>query len=893
MSKPTAIVAATLGLLFNTLVPAQDMKTIDPLSWPAISSEQRPWTRWWWLGSAVEQPTLTNLLQQYQQAGIGGVEICPIYGAKGHEEKYLPFLSPQWVRMLAHTTAEAQRLGIGVDLTTGTGWPFGGKDVSFDFASSDVVFRKLNAKGGESISTEIVGDPVQCVIARSDQGEKLDLTDKVQDKKLSWTAAPGNWTIYIAAMKRPIQKVKRAAPGAEGNVLDPYSVKAMEHYVGSFDRAFADVPMVKPRAHFHDSFEYYNATWTTDFFEQFKKRRGYDLRDQLPAMLDEGDSDTIARVKSDYRQTIAELHLDYIRRWTVWAHSQQGISRNQAHGAPGNLLDLYAAADIPETEIFGPLDVKDYARIKFASSAAHVTGRNLASSEAFTWLGEHFQVSLNDLKPAVDFLFLGEINHIFFHGVPYSPENIEWPGWLFYASVHFGPMGGLWRDLPAFNDYASRCQAVLQSGSSDDDLLLYHPIFDVWHNPQGMLIPLGVHSQDKWNFGTPFYDGAENLRRGGYTFDIVSDAILKNVKCENGALVLGGHRYKAVVVPACQRMTAETLAILHDFAANNGKVIFEKAVPAEQPGFLNAGKSNDLTRTQNFVIAPTINEALKQLAIPRETMADVGIQFVRRSFDGGHHYFIVNGSDQPFDGWLPIAVHAESVVLLDPLYADRTGEARVRIAEGQTQAYLQLGPGESRILRAFDAKQENLKPWKDLQPAGVALPIPGTWQVDFIEGGPVLPKSFSTDQLESFTKQSDPDASRFCGTARYRIEFDRPAGAEDWLLQLGKVADSARVSVNGKKVGTVWCAPFALCIGDKLKAGRNTLEIEVTNVAANRIADADRRGVNWKAFHEINFVNIKYEPFDASTWPVREAGLLGPVTLLPLKSAIAAPETHK
>ena len=71
-------------------------------------------------------------------------------------------------------------------------------------------------------------------------------------------------------------------------------------------------------------------------------------------------------------------------------------------------------------------------------------------------------------------------------------------------------------------------------------------------------------------------------------------------------------------------------------------------------------------------------------------------------------------------------------------------------------------------------------------------------------------------------------------------------------------------------------------IGTFIKPGKNTLAIEVTNTAANRIRDLDRRKVQWKNFYEINFVNIAYKPFDASTWDLQPSGLLGPVSLVPL-----------
>ena len=60
------------------------------------------------------------------------------------------------------------------------------------------------------------------------------------------------------------------------------------------------------------------------------------------------------------------------------------------------------------------------------------------------------------------------------------------------------------------------------------------------------------------------------------------------------------------------------------------------------------------------------------------------------------------------------------------------------------------------------------------------------------------------------------------------------------------------------------------------------MEIEVRNLSFNRVIDLDRKGIPWKNFHEINFVNIKYEPYDASGAEPMPSGLLNPVTLTPL-----------
>ena len=130
--------------------------------------------------------------------------------------------------------------------------------------------------------------------------------------------------------------------------------------------------------------------------------------------------------------------------------------------------------------------------------------------------------------------------------------------------------------------------------------------------------------------------------------------------------------------------------------------------------------------------------------------------------------------------------------------------------------------------------------------------------------------------------QDDKETSRFAGTARYTMTFDAPvAGQRFYRLDLGRVAESAQVVLNGQDVGTLFTQPFALNV--ELRPVANRLEIFVTNLAANRIRDLDRRGIRWRIFRDINFVNMDYKPFDASDWPIRESGLLGPVTLTPTK----------
>jgi hypothetical protein len=275
-----------------------------------------------------------------------------------------------------------------------------------------------------------------------------------------------------------------------------------------------------------------------------------------------------------------------------------------------------------------------------------------------------------------------------------------------------------------------------------------------------------------------------------------------------------------------------------------------------------------------------------RLGVPREAMTDAGLQFVRRRHAAGRDYFVVNRSETAFDGWLPLASPAKAAALLDPLASDRVGTASVRPSvAGQAEVRLQLEPGASLVVRTLDAEAPSGRPWPYAETSGTPVPVVGSWSVTFVEGGPALPRPIETRRLASWTTLGGEDAQRFAGTARYAVRFERPpAAASDWQLDLGDVRESARVALNGRSLGTLWSRPFRVRLGQALRPGENVLEVEVTNLPANRIRDLDRRSVPWRRFHDINVVNVDYKPFDASTWPLTDSGLLGPVTLTPLRA---------
>jgi hypothetical protein len=535
-----------------------------------------------------------------------------------------------------------------------------------------------------------------------------------------------------------------------------------------------------------------------------------------------------------------------------------------------------------------------------------VAGRNLVASETGTWLAEHFTETLADVKYLLDDLYLSGVNHIVFHGTCYSPDEAPWPGWLFYASTEMNPRNSIWRDVPALAAYITRCQSVLQSGRSDNDLLLYWPIHDRWHSAKGMVQPFTVHARD-WFEAMPVGKAAEHLWSRGFLFDYVSDRQLAAARVQGGLVQTAGGGFRAVLVPPCEHIPLPTVQKLVELARAGATVVFAQDLPKDVPGLADLDQRRhalgkllatpvfkemhedalkEAALGQGRLLLGDIDLAMARAGIARESLVDFpGLMVVRRQFEGGRHYFIANRGQAAVEGWIPLAVNARSVVIMDPL-AGRTSLGQTREVErGGIEVYLRLRAGDSIILRAFADQPVSGDAWTWLEPDRMPQPVAGEWSVQFVQGGPVLPPDCKTSRLASWTDFAGEEAVRFAGTARYTLRFDAAGvAASRWLLDLGKVCQSARVRLNGRELGTLFIPPFQVeAVG--LKAKDNLLEVEVTSVSANRIRDLDQRKVNWKTFQDINIVNLNYRPFDASNWPITESGLLGPVRLLRAKAA--------
>lgn len=845
--------------------------------WPVPNQEAKPGTRWWWLGSAVTENDLKWNLRQFADHGIGAIEITPIYGVQGNEKNNIPFLSPRYMDILKYVNAECKADGIEFDMATGTGWPFGGPWVPLDESASQmliidttVVGKKIKALDLRPIEKKRKNTTLVGIYAFS-EGKFLKITTPLVEGTLT-TKLPskGTWRIIALYQKKGVMAVKRAAPGGAGLVIDHFDKQAVTNYLKHIEEAFEKTGTPYPHTFFNDSYEVSESDYTPTLFQEFYNRRGYSLEENFDKLVD-GDTKVVA----DYRETLGDMLLDnFTRTWTAWAHSHGAITRNQAHGSPANLIDCYAAVDIPEIEGFGLTNFgikglrqdpgktrkndSDFSMLKYAPSAAHIMGKPYTSSETFTWLTEHFRTSLSQMKPDMDLMFCAGVNHMFFHGTAYSPQHETWPGWRFYASIDMSPNNTIWRDAPYFMKYVERCQSMLQMGRPDNDFLTYLPIHDMWakRSTGKRLMQFSIHAMGK--LAPEFVKCIDAIDQAGFDCDYISDRILLDTYYNNGMLhTPGGTTYKGLVIPSADNILTPAV-----------KAHIEK---------LKAQGAN--------IIVGTSAADLTKAAKAEKMKTELGLKLIRRSNDKGYHYFIANLTPNDIQAYTTLAVPMATAMWFDPMTGNRQ---RAEICGDSI--LVNLRSGESIILQTFNHKDEALNKelaslpvrceWKKTSSVVKTL---NNWKLSFTAATPAISKTYNLDTTKAW-ENLDDSTRTLMGTGVYECTIKLSAAelkkGNRWTIDLGDVRESARVYVNDSLIGCAWAVPYRLSFANLLHKGNNKIRIEVTNLPANRISELDRQGYKWRKFDEINVVDINYKKTSYADWTPVASGLNSEVKLI-------------
>jgi hypothetical protein len=909
-----------LFLLAALLFPADDLsRSVESLQrgFEQPPDDARIMVRWWWFGPAVTEAQLEREMRLMKEGGIGGFEVQPTYPLTLDNAttglRNLPFLSDDFLSALRFTSRKARELGLRMDLTVGSGWPYGGPQVSVDRAAGRLRSVRMRAIGPARrvpVPDLESGEEFLAAFAAPATGAAFDARAlrEVKDRREGALWLPADLALPAEVLfffsSRSGMQVKRPAVGAEGFVLNHYDRAAVEHYQRSVgDRLLQAFDTQPPYAVFSDSLEVYQSDWTPSLPAEFQKRRGYDLIPHLPALVADAGPDT-PDIRYDWGLTLTELYEEgFARPMREWAAKHSTRFRIQGYGTPPAALASYAFADLPEGE---GAAWKGFSTSRWASSASHLLGRPVTSSETWTWLhSPSFRATPLDIKVEADRHFLQGINQLIGHGWPYTAEGVDYPGWRFYAAAVLNDKNPWWIVMPEISRYLQRASYLLRQGVPSSDVALYLPTSDAYAQFRSERTELSG------NIGRML--GAQlipQLLESGYNLDFFDDSLLsQSGRIEGGELVFGSARYRAVVLPGIERMPLRTLRMLDQFARQGGILIATRRLPALVPG----RQATDAERTEAREIVERLFEApgapgrlvtaenalgaaLASRLRPSVALAPASpeVGFVHRTAPGAEIYFLANTGNLPVRARAAIRVEEMEAEWWDPL----TGlVSAAEIVDRQ--------PGMTVVATAFPAYGSRFLVFTKRKLAGApvastgdSLPAPldisGAWRVTFGEGG----KRIEMPALRSWTE--DEDTRYFSGVARYEKEINVPAtllrpGLRLWLdfgetrplppagsparpqaLLDAPVRDAAVLYVNGKRAGAVWCPPFAVDVTGMLKAGANKIEVAAGNLAINHMAG--------RSLPDYRLLNLRYgsrfDPQDMKNLQPLPSGLLGPLRLV-------------
>jgi hypothetical protein len=877
--------------------------------------------RWWWFGAAVEKPEILHELQQMKTDGIGGAELAFVYPevlddpAKGL--KNFPFLSPAMLDAVHYAQAEGRRLGLRIDVTLCSGWPYGGPATTLAEAAGRLLTLQLpvpaNAtsviappleEGEVFISASIVNlaNPAHCGFAYGNvcgappipgisQNRKTSpppvaidaasaRTLKISGPSIAMDRSDNERVALFFIASHTKQQVKRAAVGAEGYVLDPFSHQAVATHLAKVGeplvKAFGDTP---PYAIFSDSLEAYGADWTPSLPAEFLKRRGYDLLPHLPELV-AGGTPAAEKVRHDWGQTLTELvNENYLTQINNWAIAHHTKFRSQTYGEPAVSFSSQRLVALPEGE--GP-QWRAFSTLRWATSANHVFNNNVTSGETFTWLHSPvFRATPLDMKAEADIDFIMGENQLIFHGWPYSPPDrkVPEPGWSLYAAAVFNDHNPWHPVMPDVTRYIQRISYLLRQGQPANQVAILLPTDDAWASFTPAHVTVTGAMQ---KLVSPALMSA--ILSAGYNVDYIdADAI--------NSVGLGTHQI--LVIPPTDRIPLITLQKIQQFIAAGGHVISVGRAPSMDPEGKTIPELTTLSQ-QLPLITDDMNRltgALFQAAKPdlllieKEgpgpvTRPKEQIGFIRRKLPDGDIYFVVNTSNQPIQTTATFATTHKFGEQWDP---DTTSS----IPATATSQTIHLAPYESLIFffsntpappTNLSSRPESSQPHRE---DGVerSASSPGAptqladlsndWTVTFTSANATETQPTLTDWTAS------ADTFHYSGEAVYARDFTLattpksplylevdggkplpgapnstpehaalgPNGLPDpRITRPGPgmhayydppIREAAIVFLNGQRAGSLWHPPYRLDLSKLIKPGENHIEIHVYNTALN------------------------------------------------------------
>ena len=824
----------------------------------APPADARPMVRWWWFGVAVEKPEILHELQQMKADGIGGAELAFVYPVvlddPAHGLKNLPFLSPGMLDDVHYAQDEGRKLGLRIDVTLCSGWPYGGPATTLAEAAGRLrTVQVLVSPGETTVPTPALTDGDSMIAASVVDGEPNHWNPATAQ---SLKTTPSGITFHASDTPRVVlffiashtrQQVKRAAVGAEGYVLDPFSHDAVAAHLRSVGeplvKAFGATP---PYAIFSDSLEAYGADWTPNLPSEFLKRRGYDLIPHL-AELVAGGSVAADTIRHDYGRTLTELvNQNYLSQINDWAIAHHTRFRSQTYGEPAVSFSSQNLVGLAEGE--GP-QWRTFSTLRWATSANHVFGHNITSGETFTWLHSPvFRATPLDMKSEADIDFIMGENQLIFHGWPYSAPHVSEPGWSLYAAAALNDHNPWHPVMPSVTSYITRISYLMRQGQPSNQVAVLLPTDDAWAS-----FSLGKVSVSAamTRLIQPTLTAA--ILSAGYNFDFIDADAINHF----------GIHHPILVLPPTDRIPAQTLKKIAAYIDAGGKVIAVGRTPSLSPEGLPQATSVKLT----LIADPSqLGEALHHEASPdfqlfsADDAAKNQIGFIRRKLLSADIYFVVNTSNRSINATATFATTHKFAEQWNP-------DTAVATAAQSSSQPIHLAAYQSRIFVFSNDPQTSAttpNPTKEI------ADLSNDWRVSFVTTGKSINEEHLTDWID------DPTTLHYSGEAIYARNFtlaDNRRNSPTFLdVEGGKalpgapnsepepaamtpdglpnplvthtgpgmhayyeppVREAALVILNGHSVGTLWHPPYSLDVSKYLKAGQNHIEIHVYNTALN------------------------------------------------------------